>query len=93
MVCATCADEHVRDQFAAVDRLERAIDAIQNKIEAQGGALTIKMKVRSCFIQPRTADVLSHVLAFVAQGGVRDGGPGPRTAHGEGGVGEPGGVG
>ena len=32
-------------QFAAVDRLERAIEAIQSTIEDQGGSLVIKMKV------------------------------------------------
>jgi translation initiation factor 2 subunit 1 len=34
------------DKFAAVDRLERAIEAMQGKIEQQGGNLVIKMKVR-----------------------------------------------
>lgn len=32
-------------QFAATERLERAIDSIQNTIEEQGGAVIIKMKV------------------------------------------------
>lgn len=33
-------------QYAAVERLERAIEAIQTSIEAQGGSLVVKMKVR-----------------------------------------------
>jgi len=32
-------------QYAAVERLERAIESIQNTIENQGGALVVKMKV------------------------------------------------
>ncbi|KAI0729153.1 eukaryotic translation initiation factor 2 subunit alpha [Fomitopsis betulina] len=35
------------DKFAAVDRLERAIDSIQSTIEEAGGSLIIKMKARS----------------------------------------------
>lgn len=34
-------------QYAAVERLERAIDSIQSTIEDQGGNLIVKMKV--CF--------------------------------------------
>lgn len=37
------------DKFAAVDRLERSIEAIQNTIEEEGGNLVIKMKV---YLQP-----------------------------------------
>jgi translation initiation factor 2 subunit 1 len=33
------------DKFAAVDRLERAIEFMQTKIEEQGGTLVVKMKV------------------------------------------------
>ena len=32
-------------QFVAVERLERAIESIQNTIESQGGSLVVKMKV------------------------------------------------
>jgi hypothetical protein len=32
-------------QFAAVEKLERAIDSIQRTIEEDGGNLVIKMKV------------------------------------------------
>ncbi|KAH7906769.1 eukaryotic translation initiation factor 2 subunit alpha [Hygrophoropsis aurantiaca] len=35
------------DKFAAVDRLERAIESIQNSIEEQGGALVVKMKPKA----------------------------------------------
>ncbi|KIP03732.1 hypothetical protein PHLGIDRAFT_129948 [Phlebiopsis gigantea 11061_1 CR5-6] len=35
------------DKYAAVDRLERAIEAIQNTIEVQGGSLVVKMKPKA----------------------------------------------
>ncbi|GJE91797.1 eukaryotic translation initiation factor 2 subunit alpha [Phanerochaete sordida] len=35
------------DKYAAVDRLERAIEAIQNTIEGQGGSLVVKMKPKA----------------------------------------------
>ncbi|KAG6330450.1 hypothetical protein ID866_8638 [Astraeus odoratus] len=35
------------DKYAAVDRLERAIESIQISIEAQGGALVVKMKPKA----------------------------------------------
>lgn len=35
------------DKYAAVDRLERAIDSIQHTIEEQGGTLVIKMKPKA----------------------------------------------
>jgi translation initiation factor 2 subunit 1 len=35
------------DKFAAVDRLERSIEAIQSKIESQGGNLVVKMKPKA----------------------------------------------
>jgi len=35
------------DKFAAVDRLERSIEAIQAKIESQGGNLVVKMKPKA----------------------------------------------
>jgi hypothetical protein len=36
----------MRKQIAAVDRLERAIEFMQSKIEELGGSLVVKMKVR-----------------------------------------------
>jgi len=36
-------------QYAAVERLERAIEVIQGAIEEEGGDLTVKMKVCVCF--------------------------------------------
>ena len=41
-------------QYAAVDRLERAIETIQATIEKQGGSLVVKMKVRVNFFLPLT---------------------------------------
>ncbi|PSS06853.1 hypothetical protein PHLCEN_2v3539 [Hermanssonia centrifuga] len=35
------------DKYAAVDRLERAIESIQNTIENQGGSLVVKMKPKA----------------------------------------------
>ncbi|KAH8818783.1 hypothetical protein DL96DRAFT_1621926 [Flagelloscypha sp. PMI_526] len=35
------------DKYAAVDRLERAIEAIQSTIEEQGGAVVVKMKPKA----------------------------------------------
>ncbi|KAI0075052.1 hypothetical protein K474DRAFT_1685472 [Panus rudis PR-1116 ss-1] len=35
------------DKYAAVDRLERAIESIQNTIEGQGGSLVVKMKPKA----------------------------------------------
>ncbi|KIJ58942.1 hypothetical protein HYDPIDRAFT_162871 [Hydnomerulius pinastri MD-312] len=35
------------DKYAAVDRLERAIESIQGSIESQGGALIVKMKPKA----------------------------------------------
>ncbi|KAF8950249.1 eukaryotic translation initiation factor 2 subunit alpha [Flammula alnicola] len=35
------------DKYAAVERLERAIEAIQASIEIQGGSLTVKMKPKA----------------------------------------------
>jgi len=35
------------DKFAAVERLERAIESIQGTIERQGGNLTVKMKPKA----------------------------------------------
>ncbi|KAI0335063.1 eukaryotic translation initiation factor 2 subunit alpha [Cubamyces sp. BRFM 1775] len=35
------------DKYAAVDRLERAIEAIQSTIEDQGGSLVVKMKPKA----------------------------------------------
>lgn len=38
-------------QYAAVDRLEKAIESIQSTIEDQGGSLVVKMKVK-CYPIP-----------------------------------------
>ncbi|KAK7682370.1 hypothetical protein QCA50_014575 [Cerrena zonata] len=35
------------DKYAAVDRLERAIESIQSTIETQGGSLVVKMKPKA----------------------------------------------
>ncbi|KAF9218823.1 hypothetical protein BS17DRAFT_719472 [Gyrodon lividus] len=35
------------DKYAAVDRLERAIESIQGSIESQGGSLVVKMKPKA----------------------------------------------
>jgi len=35
------------DKFVAVERLERAIESIQNTIESQGGSLVVKMKPKA----------------------------------------------
>ncbi|KAL1748368.1 eukaryotic translation initiation factor 2 alpha subunit-domain-containing protein [Schizophyllum fasciatum] len=35
------------DKYAAVDRLERALESIQGKIESQGGSLVVKMKPKA----------------------------------------------
>ena len=45
-------------QFAAVDRLERAIDSIKSTIEDQGGALVVKMKVSPVTIRSYTRNDL-----------------------------------
>jgi len=40
-------DTNASDKHGAVDRLERAIDAIQSKIEKEGGNLVVKMKPKA----------------------------------------------
>jgi len=35
------------DKYVAVERLERAIEAIQSTIESQGGSLIVKMKPKA----------------------------------------------
>ena len=49
-------------QYAAVERLERAIESIQSTIEEQGGALIVKMKVCLLFFFPRTNNILKNAL-------------------------------
>lgn len=46
-----CSVLTLRFQYAAVDRLERAIESIQSTIEDQGGSLIVKMKVRSPIVR------------------------------------------
>lgn len=46
-------------KFGAVDRLEKAIEQIQRRIESEGGNLVIKMKVRLS-IPPFTAQSHKH---------------------------------
>lgn len=59
-------------QYAAVDRLERAIEAIQASIESQGGGLIVKMKVRLARF-PCVYDISHNLMcALVAQGCFRD---------------------
>jgi hypothetical protein len=46
----------MRKQIAAVDRLERAIEFMQSKIEELGGSLVVKMKVRPRRVLRSSAD-------------------------------------
>jgi hypothetical protein len=49
-------------QFAAVDRLERAIEFMQSKIEELGGTLVVKMKV--CIISDyHCLRILTYAIA------------------------------
>ncbi|TFK46767.1 hypothetical protein OE88DRAFT_1666977 [Heliocybe sulcata] len=48
------------DKFAAVDRLDRAIDSIQGSIEEQGGALVVKMKVSGYPFLVRNTTIHDH---------------------------------
>ncbi|KAI0801751.1 eukaryotic translation initiation factor 2 subunit alpha [Irpex lacteus] len=53
------------DKYAAVDRLERAIEAIQASIEGQGGGLTVKMKPKA--VSETEEHDLAQLLARAAQ--------------------------
>lgn len=56
-------------KYAAVERLERAIESIQGTIEKQGGNLIVKMKVREP-LEPRFKD--THSQIFLAKSCVGD---------------------
>ena len=75
-------------QYAAVDRLERAIESIQSTIEDQGGSLVVKMKVRSTlssssFLSRTYFRLIMRHRLHAAQSGLGDGRAGPRAAHGQ----------
>jgi translation initiation factor 2 subunit 1 len=53
------------DKFAAVERLERAIDSIQGTIEDQGGALVVKMKPKA--VSETEEQDLAQLMAKVGQ--------------------------
>jgi len=53
------------DKFAAVDRLERAIESIQSTIEDQGGSLVIKMKPKA--ISETEEQDLAQLMAKAGQ--------------------------
>ncbi|KAF8961722.1 eukaryotic translation initiation factor 2 subunit alpha [Flammula alnicola] len=51
-------------KYAAVERLERAIEAIQASIEIQGGSLTVKMKVSFLILYlPSTSNIVHQPKA------------------------------
>lgn len=56
---ALCSRLTISTKYAAVERLERAIESIQGTIEKQGGNLIVKMKVREP-LEPRFKDSHSH---------------------------------
>jgi translation initiation factor 2 subunit 1 len=69
-LCKMLTVAHTR-QYAAVERLGRAIESIQGTIEELGGALVIKMKVRlknynpaRPLISPRTPLTLTQPKAI-----------------------------
>ena len=64
MSFALCNRLTTSTKYAAVERLERAIESIQGTIEKQGGNLIVKMKVREP-LEPRFKD--SHSLFFFSQ--------------------------
>jgi len=53
------------DKHAAVDRLERAIEAIQGKVEKYGGNLIVKMKPKA--ISETEEHDLAQLMAKVGQ--------------------------
>ncbi|KAJ3485854.1 hypothetical protein NLI96_g4653 [Meripilus lineatus] len=53
------------DKFAAVDRLERAIESIQSTIENQGGSLVVKMKPKA--VSETEENDLAQLMAKVGQ--------------------------
>jgi len=52
-------------QFAAVDRLEKAIESIQNTIEDLGGSLVVKMKPKA--ISESEEQDLAQLMAKAGQ--------------------------
>lgn len=66
------------DKYAAVERLERAIERIQSTIEDQGGSLLVKMKV---ILAPLFSCLV--LTATTAQGSFRDRRAGSCAAHGK----------
>ena len=55
----------IRFQFAAVDRLERAIESIQSRIEDLGGSLVVKMKPKA--ISESEEQDLAQLMAKAGQ--------------------------
>jgi translation initiation factor 2 subunit 1 len=55
----------IRSQFAAVDRLEKAIESIQGAIEDLGGSLVIKMKPKA--ISESEEQDLAQLMAKAGQ--------------------------
>ena len=55
----------IRFQFAAVDRLEKAIESIQSTIEDLGGSLVIKMKPKA--ISESEEQDLAQLMAKAGQ--------------------------
>lgn len=55
----------IRSQFAAVDRLEKAIESIQGTIEDLGGSLVIKMKPKA--ISESEEQDLAQLMAKAGQ--------------------------
>ncbi|KAF7797444.1 hypothetical protein EIP86_008639 [Pleurotus ostreatoroseus] len=53
------------DKYAAVDRLERSIEAIQNAIEKQGGTLVVKMKPKA--VSENEEQDLAQLMAKAGQ--------------------------
>lgn len=57
--------DSIRFQFAAVDRLEKAIESIQSTIEDLGGSLVIKMKPKA--ISESEEQDLAQLMAKAGQ--------------------------
>jgi len=55
----------IRYQFAAVDRLEKAIESIQSAIEDLGGSLVVKMKPKA--ISESEEQDLAQLMAKAGQ--------------------------
>jgi len=57
--------DSIHYQFAAVDRLEKAIESIQNTIEDLGGSLVVKMKPKA--ISESEEQDLAQLMAKAVQ--------------------------